>query len=45
MDPDLGFGSVGGRLYPLESFSRKTAEIVWWVLEGERAESIEPLVM
>ena len=45
MDPALGFGSVGGRLTTFDAFSKKTAEIVLRVLEGERAGSIEPIVM
>ena len=45
IDTALGYGSVGGRLTTIEDYGRETAEIVLRVLAGEKAASIEPVVM
>jgi PAS domain S-box-containing protein len=45
IDTALGYGSVGGRLTTIEAYGRETAKIVLRVLSGERAASIEPVVM
>ncbi len=45
IDTALGYGSVGGRLTTIEAYGRETAKIVLRVLAGEKAASIEPVVM
>jgi len=45
LDTALGYGSVGGRLTTIEAYGRETAVIVLKVLSGEKAASIEPVVM
>ena len=45
LDTALGYGSVGGRLTTIEAYGRETAVIVLRVLSGEKAASIEPVVM
>ena len=45
IDTALGYGSVGGNLTTVEAYGRETAKIVLRVLSGEKASSIEPVVM
>ncbi len=45
IDTALGYGSVGGRLTTIEAYGREAAVIVLRVLSGEKASSIEPVVM
>ena len=45
IDTALGYGSVGGRLTTIEAYGRETAVIALKVLSGEKAASIEPVVM
>jgi PAS domain S-box-containing protein len=45
IDTALGYGSVGGRLTTVEAYGREAAVIVLRVLAGEKAASIEPVVM
>ena len=45
IDTALGYGSVGGRLTTIEAYGRETAVIALRVLSGEKASSIEPVVM
>jgi PAS domain S-box-containing protein len=45
LDTALGYGTVGGRLTTIEAYGRETAVIVLRVLSGEKAASIEPVVM
>jgi len=44
-DTALGYGSVGGRMTAMDAYGRKAAAIVLRVLSGEKASSIEPVVM
>ena len=44
-DSSLGYGSVGGCMTTLEDYGRQTAQLVLRVLSGEKASSIEPVVM
>ena len=45
IDTALGYGSVGGCLTTIEAYGRETALIVLRVLSGEKASSIEPVIM
>jgi len=45
IDTALGYGSMGGRLTTIEAYGREAAVIVLRVLSGEKASSIEPVVM
>ena len=45
IDTALGYGSVGGRLTTIEAYGREAAVIVLRVLSGEKASSIEPVIM
>jgi PAS domain S-box-containing protein len=45
IDTALGYGSVGGRLTTIEAYGREAAVIVLRVLSGEKAATIEPVVM
>ena len=45
IDTALGYGSVGGRLTTIEAYGREAAVIVLRVLSGEKAASIEPVIM
>jgi signal transduction histidine kinase len=45
IDTALGYGSLGGRLTTIEAYGREAAAIVLRVLSGEKAATIEPVVM
>ena len=44
-DGTMGYGTIGGRLTTSERYGRETARIILRVLSGEKAASIEPVVM
>ncbi len=43
VDATLGYGSVGGRMVPIEAMAVRTGEIALRVLSGESAGAIEPV--
>ena len=45
IDSAFGFGSVGGRMVSIESNGRKAGELAIRVLNGEKAGTIEPIVL